>query len=63
MQMVADLVRSVQELMQELQTSPTTELDNRVLGSLAFSSPSGKPELRTTEVHSSPGRLMHRPWW
>lgn len=50
MQTVADIVRSVQELMDELKITATTPLDNRILGSLAIPSPEGPPVLQTTEV-------------
>lgn len=50
MQTVATLVSTVQELMDELKISPTTALDNRILGSLAIPSSSGAPVLQTTEV-------------
>lgn len=50
MQTVASLVRSIQELMDELQIPPSTPLDNRVLGSLAIPSAEGIPILQTTEV-------------
>lgn len=50
MQTVASIVRSIQELMEELQIPPSTPLDNRVLGSLAIPSAEGIPILQTTEV-------------
>lgn len=53
MQTVASIVRSIQELMEELQISPTTPLDNRVLGSLAIPSAEGIPILQTTEVFAA----------
>lgn len=50
MQTVASLVREIQELMEDLKISPTTTLDNRILGSLAIPSAEGTPVLQTTEV-------------
>ncbi|CAM9344068.1 unnamed protein product [Sphacelaria rigidula] len=53
MQTVASIVRSIQELMEELQIPPSTPLDNRVLGSLAIPSAEGIPILQTTERTAS----------
>lgn len=52
MQAVAMLVSAVQDLMDELKISPTTALDNRILGSVPISSPSGHLVLQTPEVRS-----------
>lgn len=50
MQTVATLVSAVQDLMEELKISPSSALDNRILGSLAIPSSNGTPVLQSTEV-------------
>lgn len=52
MQAVASLVGTVQDLMDELKISPTTALDNRILGSVPITSASGHVVLQTPEVGS-----------
>lgn len=50
MQTVANVVHSIQALMEELKIPSTTPLDNRIFGSLAMPSSTGLPVLQTTEV-------------
>ncbi|CAM9126956.1 unnamed protein product [Choristocarpus tenellus] len=53
MQTVAEVVHGIQVLMGELKMTATTELDNRVLGSLAHPACTGVPVLQTTERTAS----------
>ncbi|CAM9160246.1 unnamed protein product [Discosporangium mesarthrocarpum] len=53
MRTIAELVHGIQILMSELKMTVSTELDNRVMGSLGHPSPSGAPTLQSTERTAS----------